>query len=116
MHELENQKLVEPKYLEMESKYLEMESHYVELRKTLRFLLGSINLCRWLGYGLLVLALFDVIEIFIPPKFMNHTWEFHTMEALVGRVSIARLRCANGIPKGVRALFAQLRTKMIYLR
>ena len=89
MHELDNQKLVEPKYLEMESKYLEMESRYVELRNILRFLLGSINLWRWLGYGLLVLALFDVIEIFIPPKFMNPAWEFHTIEALVGRVPLS---------------------------
>ncbi|MDF5720970.1 MAG: HpsJ family protein [Rhizonema sp. PD37] len=49
---------------------------------------GSITLLRILGYALLVLALFDIIEMFIPPNFMNPAWEFQTLGALVERVPV----------------------------
>ena len=49
---------------------------------------GSITLFRILGYALLVLALFDIIEMFIPPNFMNPVWEFQTLGALVERVPV----------------------------
>ncbi|MDF5713732.1 MAG: HpsJ family protein [Rhizonema sp. NSF051] len=49
---------------------------------------GSITLLRILGYALLVLALFDIIEMFIPPNFMNPVWEFQTLGALVERVPV----------------------------
>ena len=39
---------------------------------------GSTMILRCLGYGLLVLALFDVVEMFVPPNFMNPAWEFQT--------------------------------------
>lgn len=51
-------------------------------------LLRSISLLRWLGYSLLVLALFDVIEILVPPQLMNPVWEFQSMGALVERVPV----------------------------
>lgn len=51
-------------------------------------LLRSIGLLRWLGYGLLLLALFDVIEILVPPQIMNPVWEFQTLGALVERVPV----------------------------
>lgn len=49
---------------------------------------GSITILRCLGYGLLILALFDVIEMFVPPNFMNPVWEFQTIGALVERVPV----------------------------
>ncbi|MBW4672017.1 MAG: HpsJ family protein [Cyanomargarita calcarea GSE-NOS-MK-12-04C] len=49
---------------------------------------ASIGIMRTLGYGLLALALFDVIEIFFPPQFMNPAWEFQTLGALVERVPV----------------------------
>lgn len=49
---------------------------------------GSMTIVRVLGYGLLLLALFDIIEMFIPPNFMNPAWEFQTIGALVERVPV----------------------------
>ncbi|NMG09295.1 HpsJ family protein [Brasilonema sp. UFV-L1] len=50
--------------------------------------LGSMTIVRVLGYGLLCLALFDIIEMFIPPNFMNPAWEFKTIGALVEKVAV----------------------------
>lgn len=41
-----------------------------------------------LGYGLLLLALFDWVEILVPPNFMNPAWEFQAIGALVERVPV----------------------------
>jgi hypothetical protein len=49
---------------------------------------GSMNILRSLGYGLLLLAFFDIVEMFIPPNFMNPAWEFQTFGALVERVPV----------------------------
>src|SRR3712207_1052054 len=49
---------------------------------------GSMTIVRLLGYGLLLLALFDIIEMFVPPNFMNPAWEFQTIGALVERVPV----------------------------
>lgn len=51
----------------------------------------SIYRLRWIGYGLLLLALFDVIESFIPPNFTNPLWEFQTIGLLVERVAVPLL-------------------------
>ncbi|MFQ4142723.1 HpsJ family protein [Chlorogloeopsis sp. ULAP02] len=48
----------------------------------------SMNIFRVLGYGLLLLALFDIIEMFVPPSFMNPAWEFQTFGTLVERVPV----------------------------
>lgn len=56
-----------------------------------RFIFGivdSLPILRWIGYGLLILAFFDVIEMFIPARFMNPNWEFQTIGALVERVAV----------------------------
>ncbi|MBV6626266.1 MAG: HpsJ family protein [Rivularia sp. (in: Bacteria)] len=56
-----------------------------------RFILGivdSLPVIRLIGYGLLILALFDVIEMFIPARFLNPNWEFQTFGALVERVAV----------------------------
>jgi len=43
----------------------------------------STNVIRLVGYGLLVLWLFDFIATFIPPKFTDPAWEFQTIGRLV---------------------------------
>ena len=48
----------------------------------------NIGLFRIAGYGLLVLSLFDYINIFIPPRFLDPAWEFQTMANLVERVPV----------------------------
>jgi hypothetical protein len=49
---------------------------------------ASIGVLRVIGYGLVLLALFDWIEIFAAPNFMNPTWEFQTIGALVERIPV----------------------------
>lgn len=51
----------------------------------------SIYRLRWVGYGLLLLALFDTIEVLTPPQFTNPAWEFQTIGALVERVPVPLL-------------------------
>ncbi len=56
-----------------------------------RFIFGMIDslpIVRWVGYGFLILTFFDVIEMFIPARFMNPNWEFQTFGALVEKVII----------------------------
>ncbi len=62
-----------------------------ELREFSFSLLRSIALLRWVGYGLLVLALFDYIEIFVPPDLINPAWGFQTLGAMVERVPVPLL-------------------------
>ncbi|MBW4612486.1 MAG: HpsJ family protein [Desmonostoc vinosum HA7617-LM4] len=50
--------------------------------------IGSMSILRILGYGLLLLALFDIVEMFIPPNFLNPVWEFQTFGALIERVPV----------------------------
>jgi hypothetical protein len=40
------------------------------------------------GYGLLLLSLFDYINIFIPPGFTNPVWEFQVMAELVEKMPV----------------------------
>lgn len=54
----------------------------------------SASLLRWVGYGLLVLALMDVVDILLPPQLMNPAWEFQTIGALVERVPVPLLGLA----------------------
>lgn len=49
---------------------------------------GSMTILRILGYGLLLLAFFDIVEMFVPPSFMNPAWEFQTFGSLVERVPV----------------------------
>lgn len=46
------------------------------------------SLIRFAGYALLVLALFDLISIFIPPRFTNPVWEFQMIGAVVEHVPV----------------------------
>lgn len=54
-------------------------------------LLQSSSRFRLIGYGLLVLALFDFIYILVPPQLMNPTWEFQTIGTLVERAPVSLL-------------------------
>lgn len=54
----------------------------------------TIRILRWVGYGLLVLALFDFIDIFVPLRLQNPAWEFQTLGALVERVPVPLLGLA----------------------
>jgi hypothetical protein len=49
---------------------------------------GSTKIVRMLGYGLVLLAFFDVVEMLVPPNFMNPIWEFQTFGSLVERVPV----------------------------
>jgi len=51
-------------------------------------LIQSTRLLHWLGYGLLLLAFFDLVELLYPPRFMNPAWEFQLMGQLVERVPV----------------------------
>jgi hypothetical protein len=50
---------------------------------------GSITIVRWLGYTFLALALFDTIELLVPPNFLNPNWELQTIGALVEKVPVS---------------------------
>lgn len=51
-------------------------------------LLEFFVMVRGVGYGLLLLFLFDFIYLFIPPGFMNPAWEFQTFGAVVDRIAV----------------------------
>ncbi|NEO32125.1 MAG: hypothetical protein F6K36_17165 [Symploca sp. SIO3C6] len=65
-----------------------LEQTVDELRQFGSSLLSSISLFHLLGYGLLVLALFDLIEMFVPTQFTNSVWEFQTIGGMVERVPV----------------------------
>lgn len=52
---------------------------------------SSSSLLRLVGYGLLVLALFDFVHILVPLRLMNPMWEIQTIGALVERVPVPLL-------------------------
>ncbi|MEB3247842.1 MAG: HpsJ family protein [Merismopediaceae bacterium] len=54
-------------------------------------LVQALNVFHWLGYGLLLLTLFDWIDTLTPLKFMNPLWEFQTIGALVEKVVVPLL-------------------------
>lgn len=48
-------------------------------------------LFRIVGYALLALSLFDIIDIFVPARFIDPTWEFQMVSNLVERVPVPLL-------------------------
>ncbi len=78
---------------ELEEKFAHTQlsnlSGAVELLQQGRFeLTWSIRIARILGYGLLVLAFFDLIETFTSVEFMNAVSQFQTIGTLVERVPV----------------------------
>jgi len=59
-----------------------------ELWKFSSNLIASTRIMRWIGYLLLLLFIFDLFEIFVPPRFTDPEWEFQSLGALVEKVAI----------------------------
>ena len=55
---------------------------------------STVLILRWVGYGLLVLALFDFITTLVPLRLQNPFWEFQTLGTLVERVPVPLLGLA----------------------
>ncbi len=51
----------------------------------------SIYRLRWVGYGLLLLAVFDVIQLLLPPNYQDAVWVLQTVGAIVERVPVPLL-------------------------
>jgi hypothetical protein len=49
---------------------------------------SSFRPLRWVGYGLLALAIFDWVELLIPLQLMNPAWELQTIGHLVEKVPV----------------------------
>lgn len=47
-----------------------------------------LRLLNWVGYGLLLFFLFDVVEIFSAARLMNPVWELETIGKLTERVAV----------------------------
>jgi hypothetical protein len=48
----------------------------------------SVAVFRIVGYGLLILSLFELIAIFVPLNLTNPLWQFETIGAIVGRIPV----------------------------
>jgi large-conductance mechanosensitive channel len=62
-----------------------------DLQKLSVSLLGSARIFHWIGYGLLVLALFDYLVIAFDPSPKNAAWTFQTVGQFVERVPVPLL-------------------------
>jgi hypothetical protein len=51
----------------------------------------SSGILRVVGYGLLLMALVDLIFLLIPPQLMNPLWEFQTIGAMIERIPVSLL-------------------------
>ena len=51
----------------------------------------SSGILRLVGYGLLLMALVDLLFLLIPPQLMNPLWEFQTIGAIVERIPVTLL-------------------------
>jgi len=51
----------------------------------------SFGLFHSIGYGLLILSLFDVLALLIPPQFLNPLWEFQFFGQVVERIPVPLL-------------------------
>ncbi|MGA1263883.1 MAG: HpsJ family protein [Prochlorothrix sp.] len=59
-----------------------------QLWKSRTGLLTSFDVAHMVGYALLLLALFDVIALLIPPEFGNPTWQFGVFGQLIERMPV----------------------------
>ena len=51
----------------------------------------SSGILRLVGYGLLLMALVDLLFLLIPPQLMNPLWEFQTIGAIIERIPVTLL-------------------------
>jgi hypothetical protein len=49
----------------------------------------SISLCRVAGYGLLIVAFLNLLDVFIPTYFTDPNWKFNTVGTLIERMPLA---------------------------
>jgi hypothetical protein len=52
---------------------------------------STVHFWRWGGYGLLILALLDLIESIVPPSFMNPAWELQMIGMTIERSPVLLL-------------------------
>lgn len=62
----------------------------------------TIRMLRLVGYVLLLLSCFDIISLFIPPRFMNPEWEVQVMTELVDRVAVPLIGLALVFYQNIR--------------
>ena len=80
-------------------------SVYVEPQLANRSLLQSNAILHFIGYGILILALFDLIEIFYPLNLFNSAWEFEVFGQLVERVVVPLLGLALVFCSGINGRY-----------
>jgi hypothetical protein len=51
----------------------------------------SSGILRVVGYGLLLMALVDLLFLLIPPQLMNPLWQFQTIGAMIERIPVSLL-------------------------
>jgi hypothetical protein len=51
----------------------------------------SSGILRLVGYGLLLMAVVDLLFLLIPPQLMNPLWEFQTIGAMIERIPVTLL-------------------------
>lgn len=51
----------------------------------------SSGILRVVGYGLLLMAVVDLLFLLIPPRLMNPLWEFQTIGAMIERIPVTLL-------------------------
>ena len=51
----------------------------------------SLGLLHWIGYGLLILLVLDLVALFYPPAFLNPAWEFQLLGQVVERTPVLLL-------------------------
>lgn len=78
----------------------ELQQSVKKLHQLRLYQLQPQTVLRWIGYGFLLLSLFDLIEILYPPQFMNPAWEFETLGQLVERVPVPLIGFALVIAGG----------------
>ncbi|WP_353260319.1 HpsJ-like protein, cyanoexosortase A-associated [Prochlorothrix hollandica] len=59
-----------------------------QLWKSRTGLLTSLDVAHLVGYALLILAVFDVIALLIPPDFGNPGWQFNLFGQLIERIPV----------------------------
>lgn len=69
---------------------------------------GSNLLFRFVGYGLLMLALLDLVEMLVPMRLLDPVWQIQTTGALVEFVPVLLLGLLNSIKKVVKCFLGVL--------
>lgn len=79
---------------------------------------GTVNILRWLGYGLIAFAAVDLLAVLYPPDFTNPQWEIQFIGNLVERAPVPLLGFAlvflsNGLKQGRKPALERLSLKVV---